>query len=208
MLDVCDLSRREGAIKTVIRIPPGPGEEGGGAHPALAPTSSVDSSRSSGADSGGRERILPEIPRPGRVEGGASLVQPDTLDWAGLERERRSLQITVHTAVFAKGGGRKGLGFSVVGGRDSPRGNMGIFVKSIFPGGQAAEMENIMEGERRHYWVLCTLAGLCRAGDEILSVNGRGVQGLSHQQAIQLFRNIKSGQITIYLARRLLHCKK
>ena len=27
MLDVCDLSRREGAIKTVIRIPPGPGEE-------------------------------------------------------------------------------------------------------------------------------------------------------------------------------------
>ena len=165
MLDVCDLSRREGAIKTVIRIPPGPGEEGGGAHPALAPTSSVDSSRSSGADSGSRagERILPEIPRPGRVEGGASLV-PDTLDWAGLERERRSLQITVHTAVFAKGGGRKGLGFSVVGGRDSPRGNMGIFVKSIFPGGQAAEMENIMEGERQHYSVLCTMAGLSVQG--------------------------------------------
>ena len=45
-------------------------------------------------------------------------------------------------------------------------------------------------------------------GDEILSVNGRGVQGLSHQQAIQLFRNIKSGQIVILLARRVLQVKK
>ena len=46
------------------------------------------------------------------------------------------------------------------------------------------------------------------SGDEILTVNGRGVQGLSHQQAIQLFRNIKSGQIVILLARRLLNLKK
>ena len=46
------------------------------------------------------------------------------------------------------------------------------------------------------------------AGDEILSVNGRGVQGLSHQQAIQLFRNIKSGQIVILVARRVLQVKK
>jgi len=78
----------------------------------------------------------------------------------------------------------------VVGGKDSPRGNMGIFVKSIFPGGQAALLGNLLEG------------------DEILSVNGRGVQGLSHQQAIQQFRNIKSGAVTIYLARRALQARK
>lgn len=219
VLDVCDFSRREGPIKTVIKIPPGghqqigcgskesqsldekicrPGEP----HPPLVPSSSVDSSRS-GSGSRGSERLLPEIPKnllAGRLDKVREQLSNDESifgdgDRLGiLEREengsRRSLQITVHTAVFHKGAGNKGLGFSVVGGRDSPRGNMGIFVKSIFPSGQAAELGNLLEG------------------DEILSVNGRGVQGLSHQQAIQQFRNIKSGQVTIYLARRVLHLKK
>jgi len=219
VLDVCDFSRREGPIKTVIKIPPGGHQQiGCGAkeshsleeklhrvgelHPPLVPTSSVDSSRS-GSGSRGSERLLPEIPKnalAGRLDRvREQLTSDESIFGEGdslglLEREdsgsRRSLQITVHTAVFHKGGGNKGLGFSVVGGRDSPRGNMGIFVKSIFPSGQAAELGNLLEG------------------DEILSVNGRGVQGLSHQQAIQQFRNIKSGQVTIYLARRVLHLKK
>ena len=71
----------------------------------------------------------------------------------------------------------------MVGGRDSPRGNMGIFVKSIFPGGQAALLGNLIEGGQ----ITNCRGGLgleiefC-PGDEILTVNGRGVQGLSHQQ--------------------------
>jgi len=184
--DVCDFSGSQGGIKTVIRIPPEQQESQSlvdiATHPLLAATSSVDSNRS-GSGSRGSERLLPEIPRQ---------VDDPILHEEGArgDEARRSLQITVHTAVFHKGHGNKGLGFSVVGGRDSPRGNMGIFVKSIFPGGQAALLGNLLEG------------------DEILTVNGRGVQGLSHQQAIQQFRNIKSGAVTIYIARRIMQFKK
>ena len=48
---------------------------------------------------------------------------------------------------FEKGPGKKSLGFTVVGGKDSPKGSIGIYVKSIFPNGQAVGL--LKEGNRR-----------------------------------------------------------
>jgi hypothetical protein len=59
---------------------------------------------------------------------------------------RQPHHLSYQDVVFEKGNGKKGLGFSVVGGTDSPKGNLGIFVKSIFLNGQAAELGTLKEG--------------------------------------------------------------
>ncbi|XP_075165686.1 arc isoform X2 [Haematobia irritans] len=97
---------------------------------------------------------------------------------------------TPKIVTFYKGPGLKSLGFSIVGGRDSPKGNMGIFVKTVFPSGQAAD------------------DGSLQAGDEITEINGNSVQGMSHAETIALFKNVREGPIVLKVLRRKLQKAK
>ena len=39
-------------------------------------------------------------------------------------------------------------------------------------------------------------------GDEIFSINGRAVQGMTHQEAISLFKEVKQGELVLTIGRR------
>uniref|UniRef100_A0A8C6DUN2 Synaptojanin-2-binding protein n=1 Tax=Moschus moschiferus TaxID=68415 RepID=A0A8C6DUN2_MOSMO len=69
--------------------------------------------------------------------------------------------------------GPSGLGFNIVGGTDQQyvSNDSGIFVSRIKEDGAAA------------------LDGRLQEGDKILSVNGRDLKNLLHQDAVDLFRN-------------------
>ncbi|XP_018578183.1 uncharacterized protein LOC108916409 isoform X2 [Anoplophora glabripennis] len=93
---------------------------------------------------------------------------------------------TIRQVVFQKGPDYKPLGFSIVGGRDSPKGSMGIYVKTIFPNGQAAD------------------SGTLKEGDEILAVNSKPLHGASHKEAINVFKQIRSGSVLLHIGRRVM----
>ncbi|GBP33412.1 PDZ domain-containing protein 2 [Eumeta japonica] len=101
-----------------------------------------------------------------------------------LPRRPRAATHSYHTITFEKGQGKKPLGFTIVGGRDSPRGPLGIFIKSILPQGQAID------------------DGRLKAGDEVLAVNGRACHELAHVQALGLFKAVRSGAVELRVCRR------
>jgi len=85
-----------------------------------------------------------------------------------------------------------GLGFNIVGGTDSQHipGDTGIFITKIKP-----------EGSAQH-------DGRLREGDRILSVNGISLVGVTHEQAVAVFRNCKGRvkvEVEVDAERKLLY---
>ncbi|XP_069137739.1 multiple PDZ domain protein-like isoform X2 [Argopecten irradians] len=89
------------------------------------------------------------------------------------------------TITINKGSRGKGLGFTIVGGSDSEKGNIGIYVRRILPQGLIHE------------------DGSMKEGDEVLEVNGQSLSGLSHKDALNKFRKLKKGPVTIVYRHRI-----
>lgn len=102
---------------------------------------------------------------------------------------------------FMKKAGSKALGFSIVGGIDSPKGKMGIFVKTIYEYGQAAESGQLKEGKQFKFQISKFHLINYLSGDLILSVNNQPLHGVTHQEAIQVFKGIKSGLVEMIVGR-------
>ena len=74
---------------------------------------------------------------------------------------------------------KRPLGFTIVGGKGSAKGDIPIYIKKIHPDGAAAA------------------DGRLQTGDEIVDVNGIPMVGKSHEEALKIFKSAKKGFLTL-----------
>ncbi|XP_064639301.1 tyrosine-protein phosphatase non-receptor type 13-like isoform X2 [Lineus longissimus] len=67
-----------------------------------------------------------------------------------------------------------GIGITIVGGESTSKLDLGIFIKSITPGGPAET------------------GGQVQAGDRIIAVNGKSFEGIPHHKAVEIIRDSPS----------------
>ncbi|XP_066229950.1 PDZ domain-containing protein 2 isoform X2 [Saccopteryx leptura] len=136
----------------------------------------------------GRKHSLPQLLESSGTSQEYHIVKKSTrsLSTTQVESPWRFIRPSVISIIGLYKEKGKGLGFSIAGGRDCIRGQMGIFVKTIFPNGSAAE------------------DGRLKEGDEILDVNGIPIKGLTFQEAIHTFKQIRSGLFVLTVRTKLL----
>ncbi|XP_063681014.1 multiple PDZ domain protein-like isoform X2 [Bolinopsis microptera] len=74
---------------------------------------------------------------------------------------------------------KRPLGFTIVGGKGSAKGDIPIYIKKIHADGAAAA------------------DGRLQTGDEIVEVNGLAMVGKSHAEALKIFKSAKKGFLTL-----------
>uniref|UniRef100_UPI00358F7E4F inaD-like protein isoform X2 n=1 Tax=Myxine glutinosa TaxID=7769 RepID=UPI00358F7E4F len=75
--------------------------------------------------------------------------------------------------------GPEGLGFSIVGGYGSPHGDLPIYIKTVFNKGAAGQ------------------DGQLQRGDQIISVNGQNLEGMTHEEAVAVLKS--QGPVTLVI---------
>lgn len=81
--------------------------------------------------------------------------------------------------------GSTGIGLTIVGGENTGRLDLGIFVRSITPGGPA---------ERD---------GRVHPGDRIIAINGQSLEGMPHHAAVELIRQ-SPGKVQLMISQTVI----
>ena len=80
--------------------------------------------------------------------------------------------------------------------KNSPKRTIfGIFNELLY-----TQNVNVARFARSQCWILSFLISF--SGDEILALNGKSLQGMSHDEAINEFRAIKQGPVILKVAKR------